>query len=171
MIVFENEKCQILLCWGSNFKLKVNFPVKNIPFFALQAKNSEKMQFFWKYWHFWISVYETFSKSEIFCKKLILARRKCFKMVQKGLFFKFLGFSRNLRPPAEQKSAILIFKDNQSHNIWEKREIPQEVLKPQSICKCSKVGWKRRVLTLSSNARLQIYDLRIWGSKSSQMVL
>ena len=76
-------------------------------------------------------------------------------MVGKGLFFTFKGFSPNFRPPAEQKSAFLIFKDNQGQNTWHKREIHRGVLKPQSICKCSKVGSKGRVLTLSFNARLK----------------
>ena len=109
-IVFENEKCQILLCWGPKSRLKANFPVKNIPFFDLEAKNLEKIQNCLKYWHFWISVNQTFSKSEIFHKKLILTQWKCFKMVQKGFFFKILGLSRNFGSPAEQKSAFLIFK-------------------------------------------------------------
>ena len=155
MIVFENQNAKILLCWGSNFNLKAYFPVKNIPFFDLTAKIFLKIENFQKYWRFWISVNGTFSKSEIFHRKLILTHRKCFKMVRKGSFFEFLGFSRNFRPPAEQKSAFLIVKDNQSHNKWEKREIPQEVLKPQSNYKCSKVGWNSRVLTLSFNARLK----------------
>ena len=54
---------------------------------------------------------------------------------------------------------------NHFHNTWHKREIPQEISQPQTICKCSKLGWKGRVLTLSFNARLKTYDLRIWGYK------
>ena len=143
------------LLWGSNLELKAYFPVINIPFFDSEAKNSEKIQTFHRYLRFWISVYRTFSKSEKFHWKMILTQRKCLKMVQKGLFFEFLGHLRNFWPPAEQKSAFLIFKDNQSHNIWEKREIPQEVLRPQSIWNCSNLGCNCRVLTLSFNARLQ----------------
>ena len=126
MIVFENEKCQILLCLGYNFKLKAYFLVKNIPFFDLSAKNSEKIQNFLKYWHFWISVNDTFPKSEIFHQKLILTRWNCFKIVRKGLFFTFLVFSRDFRSPARQKLAFLIFKDNQGQNIWEKGKFPRK---------------------------------------------
>ena len=154
-IVFQNEKCQILLCWGSNFKLKAYFPVRNIPFVVSEAKNSEKIQNFHRYLRFWISVYGTFSKSQIFHKKLGLTQWKCLKMVRKGLFFNFLVHSHNFGPPTEQKSAFLIFKDNQSHNISEKWEIPQEVLRPQSIWKSRSLGWDCRVLTLSFNARLK----------------
>ena len=123
-IVSENKNCPISLCGGSNFKLKAYFHVQNIPFFDLTTKTSGKIHNFLKYCHFWISVNDTFAKSEIIYQKLILTQWKCLKMVRKGLFFKFLGFSRKLRPPAEQKSAFLIFKDNSGHNTWEKREIP-----------------------------------------------
>ena len=123
-IVSESKKCQILLCGGSNFKPKANFPAKNIPFFDLITKNLEKIQNFQKYCHFWISINGTFSKTEIFHKKLILTQLKWSKMVQKGFFSKYFGFSNNFRPPAEQKSAFFIFKDNPRQNIWHKREIP-----------------------------------------------
>ena len=76
-------------------------------------------------------------------------------MARVGLYFKFIGFYCNFRPPAEKNSAFSNFSDNTGHNIWDERGIPTKILKPQSIFKRFNLGSEGRVLTLSFNTRLK----------------
>ena len=60
--------------------------------------------------------------------------------------------------------------NNQSHNIWGKREIPHKILKPRTICKCSNLGWNGRVLTLSFRT-LGFQDPKVqnWSNKAENI--
>ena len=77
-----------------------------------------------------------------------------FTQIQKSLFRakKFPGKNHLLESLTIK---VIIFE--------KKKENSQKVLRAQSICKCSKLGWKGRVLTLRVNARL---DLRIQKFKN-----
>ena len=107
-------------------------------------RHRKKFQNFWKYFHFWITVNQTFSKSEIFCKKLILTRWKCSKLVRKRFFSIFSALHVNLDPPRSRIwhfsfSKTIIFKIYETKGKF-----------PQSFC-----NHKRIVTALTQVKRVE----------------
>ena len=116
--------------WRHIFRLKYPFPRFSSQKLRKNPKFSQILAFL------------DFRKRDLF-QKWNISQKTDFDSVEvpqnglKRVIFPIFGRSCNFRPPTEQKSALLSFKDNQGHNILRKFH---EISKPQTIWKCSKVS-------------------------------